>query len=56
MVLSTPRGLFQKQGKSTDVGPMLCKVRSFTLEAGPQTVVMLLRVESMEFLTQAYGA
>ena len=56
MISNTSEGLFQKQGKSTDMGPPLHSMGIFTMEVGPQTVVVLLRVKSMEFLSQAYGA
>lgn len=47
MILNTPKGLFQKVGNSDDVGPLLCKILIFTVEAGPQTVVVLVRVNEV---------
>lgn len=47
MILNTPKGLFQKVGKSDDVGPLLCKILIFTVEARPQTVVLLVRVSEV---------
>lgn len=54
MILNASKGLFQKVGKSDDVGPLLHKMM-ITMEAGPQTLVPRLSVQWMEFLTQAWG-
>lgn len=53
--MNTLKGLFTNVGKSDNMGPLLCMMIIFTTEAGPQIAVVLLRVESLEFLTQAYG-